>query len=65
MTLRAETQGAFGIRVEGRDAGIIFSTVAEAVGGGRQLIGHGYIRVEIFERTSGAVIWRLSASDAA
>ena len=63
MTLVVQAQGAFGIRVEGRDAGIVFKTVAEAVSGARLLVEYGYLRVEVFERTSGVVLTRLGVSD--
>ena len=64
MALPAVT-GVYGIRVEGRDAAIIFPTVADALGGAHRLIEHGYLRVEIFERTSGSVITRLNGGDIA
>lgn len=63
MTVLGQAEGAFGIRAEGRDAGIIFKTVAEAVSGARLLVEYGYLRVEVFERTSGAVLTRLGARD--
>ena len=65
MALLAQVTGAYGIRVEGRDAGIIFPTVAEALGGAHRLIEHGYLRIEIFERASGSLITRVSGGDIA
>jgi hypothetical protein len=46
----------FGIRVDGRDAGISFSTVADAEGGAHRLSAQGYKQVDIFERLSGRVV---------
>ena len=65
MALLAQVTGAYGIRVEGRDAGINFPTVTEALGGAHRLIEHGYLRIEIFERTSGNLVTRVSRDDIA
>lgn len=46
----------FGIRVDGRDAGISFSSVADAEGGAQRLSAQGYKHVDIFERMSGRIV---------
>jgi len=50
----------FGIRVDGRDAGITFPTISDAEGGASQLIAHGYAQITIFDRVSGRVINHVS-----
>jgi|HubBroStandDraft_6_1064221.scaffolds.fasta_scaffold414996_2 hypothetical protein len=50
----------FGIRVDGRDAGITFPTISDAEGGATQLLAHGYTQITIFDRVSGRVIDHVS-----
>ena len=54
-----------GIRVDGRDVGITFSSAPDAEGGAGQLFAHGYQKIEIFDRASGSVIKHVSPSPAA
>jgi len=55
----------FGIRVDGRDVGITFSSAPDAEGGADRLFAHGYKKIEIFDRASGSVIKHVSPSPAA
>lgn len=61
VALASRPEGiGFGIRVEGRDTGITFPTLADAEGGANQLLAHGYAQIAIFDRVSGRVIDHVS-----
>jgi hypothetical protein len=61
MPLAPRPEGiGFGIRVDGRDAGITFPTMRDAEGGADELLAHGYTQITIFDRVSGRVINHVS-----
>jgi hypothetical protein len=47
---------SFGLRVNGRDPGVRFSTIAEALANASMLLAQGNSRVEIYDRSSGRIV---------
>jgi hypothetical protein len=65
MTISSKPESSgFGVRVDGRDAGISFAKYADAEGAANRLFADGYRHIEIFDRPSGRVIEQVGPSRA-